>query len=94
MESIKLIKVNHIFDNKKIDNIAGVVSIVGFIKRQLNVWERMLSLFTVPLFVFPILSGSLLIWVRILVTVIIVFFYTRNNKNPDKEEVNNIGVVN
>ena len=69
-------------------------AIVGFIKRQLNVWERILAFCTVPLFVFPLLSGSLLIWARILVTIIIVFFYTRNSNNPDKERVNNIGVVN
>jgi len=69
-------------------------TVVGFIKRQLTIWERILSFFTVPLFAFPILSGSLLIWVRILVTALIVFLYTRNNKNLDKEGVNNIGVVN
>ena len=69
-------------------------TVVGFIKRQLTIWERVLPLLFVPLFVFPILSGSLLIWARILVTILIVFFFMRNKKSPDKEEINHIGVVN
>jgi TRAP-type uncharacterized transport system fused permease subunit len=60
-------------------------TVVGFIKRQLTIWERALPLLLVPLFTFPILPSSSLLWVRIIFTVIIVFLYTKQNKNLGKE---------